>query len=131
ASEVVSKIETALVSIESRTDKAATAGLDVASVRTLIASAETAIADARAAIVVQVGKTYTVSITSDTTAKSTLESTREAFRADIKAMNLKIKVAHDATRKAAEALKAIPKIDEVVVPAPVAPTTSTETTTNQ
>ncbi|MEK7106504.1 MAG: hypothetical protein AAB895_04090, partial [Patescibacteria group bacterium] len=125
ASERVKNIETVLVAIESRADKAAATGLDVSTVRTLIASAETAIASARAAIVVQVGKTYAVTIASDTTAKSTLEATRNAFRADVKIMNTAIKAAHDATRKAAEALKAIPNIDTVVVPAPSTTTTST------
>lgn len=132
ASERVTQIETVLVAIESRTDKAATAGIDVSGVRTRIASAETAIASARAAIVVQLGKTYAVTITSDTTAKGTLEATRNAFRSDIKIMNTAVKAAHDATRKAAEALKAIPKIDDVVVPNPVVPTTNPETSsTNQ
>jgi predicted ATP-dependent Lon-type protease len=132
ASERVTQIETVLVAIESRADKAAATGIDVAGVRTLISSAETAIASARAAIVVQLGKTYTVTIASDTSAKGTLETTRNTFRADIKVMNTAVKAAHDATRKAAEALKAIPKIDDVVVPTPVVPTTSSETpSTNQ
>ena len=115
ASLKVGMIETVLVTIESRADKAAANGIDVASVRTLITSAETAIADARTAIANQVGKVYPVTIASDSTAKSTLETTRDLFKADIKAMNEKIKAAHEATRNAAEALKAIPRINEVEV----------------
>lgn len=126
ASEQVKKIETVLVAIESRTDKAAASGIDVSKVRALISSAETAIASARAAIVVQVGKTYSVTIVSDTTVKSTLETTRDGFRADVKIMNTAIKAAHEATRKAAEALKTIPNIDTIVVP-PSSTTTSTTT----
>jgi hypothetical protein len=114
ASGIVDQIETVLVSIESRTDKAATNGADVTKVRASIVVAETAIADARVAIAAQVAKVYETSITSDATVKNSLQSTRDQFRADLQAMNTKIKAAHSATRKAAEALKAIPNVDAEV-----------------
>lgn len=110
ATENVNKIEGVLIAIESRADKATAAGATrLANVRALIAVSETAIADARAAISVQTAKTYAVSIQSDATVKTSLESTRNLLKADIDAMNAKIKAAHEATKKAAAALKAEPK----------------------
>ena len=118
ASGIVDQIETVLVSIESRADKAATGGADVTKVRASIVLAETAIADARAAIALQVSKVYDTTINSDATVQNSLQSTRNQFRTDLQAMNTKIKAAHSATKKAAEDLKAIPNVDaEVTVEA--------------
>lgn len=125
ASNIVDQIETVLVAIESRTDKAEANGGSVANVRTLIASAETAIADARASIAIQVTKVYTPEVQSDATVKASLNSTNEAFKADIKAMNAKIKKAHEATKEAVLALKSIPNVD-----VEVKASASTEVTNN-
>lgn len=112
ASSMVDRIEAVLISVESRADKAQANGADTANVRALITSAENAIAEARTAIANQAGKVYDVTIVSDTTAKSLLESTRNLFRADIKSMNEKIRLAHTATKKAVEVLKALPNVDD-------------------
>jgi hypothetical protein len=112
-SKIVNSIEAALIAIESRTDKAAANDVDVTAVRTAIATAKTAIADARTAIATQIGKTYPIAITSETTAKSVIEATRNAFRADIKAVHAKVKAAHEATKKAAAALRAIKGVDDM------------------
>lgn len=109
ATENVNKIEEVLIAIESRADKTTAAGANLGNVRVLIAIAETAIADARVAISVQTAKIYTVSVQSDATIKISMETTRNILKADIDSMNTKIKVAHDTTRKAAEALKANPR----------------------
>lgn len=114
ASTTVDKIEAALVSIESRADKAAVNGADVTNVRALIVTAETAIADARTAITTQIAKVYSSTISSDGTVKASLQSTRDQFRADLKVMKDKIKAAHSATKRAAEALKNIPNVDAEV-----------------
>lgn len=112
-SKIVDSIEAALIAIESRTDKAAANNVDVTTVRTAIATAKTAIADARTAIATQVGKTYPIAITSETTAKSVIEATRNAFRTDIKAVHAKVKAAHEATKKAAAALRTIKGVDDM------------------
>ncbi|MBP6857585.1 MAG: hypothetical protein KBC11_00090 [Candidatus Pacebacteria bacterium] len=114
ASANVDKIETVLVAIESRADKAAANGADVTKVRSAIVNAETSIVDARAAIALQVSKVYTASISSEATVKTSLESTRNQFKKDIEVMKSKVKAAHDATKRAAEVLKQIPNVDAEV-----------------
>lgn len=128
--ENINKIESVLVSLESRTDKAEANGVNVASVRTAITSAETAIVSARAAITVQAGKTYTVTINSDTTAKSDVGVTFKALRADIKVAQDSVKVAHEAVRKALTTLVKIPKVDELSVEASTDSTTEVDGTNN-
>jgi len=110
-SEKVNKIEEVLITIETRADKAAANGSDVASVRALITTAETAVAEARVAISVQTGKTYTITVTEEAAVKASLQATRDALKADVDTMNAKIKAAHDATRKAAVTLKEVPKVN--------------------
>ncbi|MCC7436344.1 hypothetical protein IT402_00490 [Candidatus Nomurabacteria bacterium] len=114
ASLTVDKIEAVLIAIESRSDKAAANGQNVSAVASSIVSAETAIADARAAIALQVAKVYETNISSDANAKSALEATRNQFRKDLQAMKLKVKAAYDATKKAADALKKVPSVDAEV-----------------
>jgi len=109
---VVNQIESVLITIESRADKAEAAGNDVATLRGLISNAEDAIAAARTAIATQVGIAYTVNIKSDATVKTSLSTVRDQLKTDVKKMNETIKTAHDATKKAAEALKAIPGVDD-------------------
>ena len=111
SSENINKIEEVLIAIESRADKATANGVNVLSVRSLITMAEVAIADARAAIIVQTAKTYIVTINSDAKVKTSVQTSRNLLKADIDAMNAKIKAAHAATKKAANTLKAIPKVN--------------------
>ncbi len=127
ATEKVNKIEEVLIAIESRTDKATAAGANLVNVRALISMAETAIADARAAIVLQTAKTYVVTIQSEATVKTSAQTTRNLLKSDIEAMRVKIKAAHEATRKAANALKANPKARTTTTATTTA--TSTATTT--
>lgn len=126
SSENINKIEEVLIAIESRADKATANNVNVANVRAQIALAETAIADARIAVTAQAGKTYTVTILDESTVKTSVQSTRDLLKKDIDMIRVKIKAAHDATRKAAETLKSIPKINNEIA----ATSTVTATTTN-
>jgi hypothetical protein len=108
---VIDKIEAALLAIESRTDKVNLTGVDVSAVRSLISSADTAIADARAALTNQISKTYTVTGTDEATIKTSLQSNRDLLKKDIEIVNTKIKAAHEAIRKAHNSLRVIPGVN--------------------
>lgn len=128
SSEKIDKIEEILIAIESRADKAAARGISVSGVRSLVVLAETAIAEARTAITTQASKTYTVSVTDESTVKTSVQTTRDLLKKDIEAMNVKIKAAHEATRKAVSGLRTIPKIDNDTATSTVATTTVSTTT---
>lgn len=123
ASKNVDKIETVLIAIESRIDKATVNNIDVSKIRVLIATAETSISNARAAIATQAAKVYTINIITEENAKSEAKKTRDLLKSDIKIMNDKMKAAHESVKNTADALKLIPKINT-----PIA--TSTATTTS-
>lgn len=127
SAENINKIEEVLISIESRADKATVNGINVTSIRSLIAAAETAITEARTAITTQTAKTYPVSIVDESTVKTSLQTTRDLLKKDIEVMNIKVKAAHDATRKAADALRVIPKVNNNIA---TTTATTTVTTTN-
>ena len=114
STKIVDKIETVLLTIESRADKASAIGLDVSAVRVIIVSADTAIADARAALTNQISKVYTINTVENTvdeaTIKTSLQSNRDLLKKDIQIVNDKIKAAHEAVKKANNALKVIPGI---------------------
>ena len=114
SSKTINRIEAVLINIESRTDKASTNGADVTAIRALIADAETAITNARTAITEQSGKVYDITIIDDSTLKNSLQATRDLFKKDIQAMKEKVKVAYDAVKKVAGALKAIPRVNDEV-----------------
>ncbi len=111
SSENINKIEEVLISIESRTDKATANGIDVANIRSLITTAESAISEARTAITNQTAKTYPVTIVDESTIKTSLQTARDLLRKDVELMNIKVKTAHESTRKVADALKVIPKVN--------------------
>jgi hypothetical protein len=113
--EHIDKIEEVLITIESRADKATANDVNVANVRSLILLSETAIAEARAAITLQTSKIYTVSIENEEGVKTSLQTTRDLLKKDVDTMNVKIKAAHEAVKKTANALKAIPKVNNEVI----------------
>lgn len=123
ATVTVNKIEAVSVAVESRTNKAAAQNINVTAVRPLIATAKTAIADAKAAVTLQSTKVYSINITSDATVKTTLEAARTQMKTDIDAMNAKVKAARDAVKKATDALKVIPNVNATT-------TATTATSTN-
>lgn len=109
----VNRIENVLDAIASRTDKAEAAGKDVTAVRARIEAATDAIASARAAIEAQAGKDYTLRIGSEETAKADVAGIRKQLGDDLQAVRAAVRAAFDATKAAAEALKAIPGVADV------------------
>ncbi len=110
--ETITKMENTLISIESRTDKAAAENINVSTIRPLITQAETSISAARAAIAVQAGKVYTIQVTDQTNLKTTLGATRDQMKNDIKTTNESIKKSYDSLKNIINALKKIQKINE-------------------
>lgn len=111
-SEKVDKIENVLVSIESRISKAEEKGLDVTKVKTGAEKAKIAITTAREAISAQAVKVYSVNITTESNLRAEMKKLRDLFRADMKIVYEKVKLAHVAVRNTATALAQIPKIDD-------------------
>lgn len=112
-SEVLVRFEKVLVNIKSRTDKAESKGWDVSAVRTMLTSAEQAIASARAAIEAQAAKTYTPEITGEENRlKVEVGQARQALHKDIVAVREKVRAAKEAVRRVATTLAQIPRIDD-------------------
>ncbi len=128
-SNVLDQISDVLKRIVSRADKAQTSGLDVASVRTAITKAQTAIDAARAAVTAQVSKVYTLNVTTDATLKNVVGEARKALQGDLKKVGDAVKAAREAVRNAAVTLGQIRGVDELKQPTSTA--TSTTTSTNQ
>lgn len=122
----VDQIEGVLAGIKSRTDKAEKAGLDVTAVKESITKVEDAISKARASILSQSEKSYTINITTETALKTDVTKTRDSFKADIKATEDMVKKAHEQIVLTAKALAQIPKVDEAEVEVEA----STESTTS-
>lgn len=126
------QLDRVLVNIDLRTDKAQARGLVVTSVHAAIVSASTSIASARAAVVVQSGKTYAVMITSSTTAKAEISAIRDLLKNDLRAVEAAVKAARNAVHTAATTLAKVPRIGEnepvATSTTPVATTTATSTT---
>ncbi len=111
-SEKVDKIENVLVSIESRINKAEEKGLDVSKAKNEAEKAKTAIKTAREAVSAQAVKVYSVNITTEATLKANMKRLRDLFRADMKVVYEKVKLAHVAVKTTAEALAKVPKVDD-------------------
>lgn len=125
--EVLNKIEKALANVGSRADKAEANGRDVSSVRSAINEAQAVISESRTAVANQLGKVYTITVSSESALKQDVGKTRQELQTDLKAVNNTIKKAHDAVRKAAVALAQIPKVNELEVSE--TPSTAAESTT--
>lgn len=110
---VLDNLSDILKRIVSRTDKAQANGKDVSSVRTAIAKAQTAIDAARAAVAAQVGKVYSLNITTDSKLKGVVGDARKALRDDLKKAADSVKAAREAVRSAATELAKIPGIGEL------------------
>lgn len=130
---VLNQIEDVLKKVGSRADKAALRGLDVGVVKTNMTAVEASIAAARAAIVAQSSKTYTINITTEGELKNNTGAARQALHADLATVRDLVKVAHEALRTATVSLAKVPRVDQNGAPvatstAPVATTTATTTT---
>lgn len=107
----ISRIENVLVNIEARINSSGVTGADVSAVTANNAVAVKAIADAKAAIVIQSGKIYTINVTDEKTLRAEAQKVRDALNTDLRAVNEKVKVAHNAVRLSADMLVKIPNID--------------------
>ncbi len=104
-SSVLDKLEEMLVRINERADKVfAERGFDVSMVRSAIDKANATIASARSAIEIQSGKTYTITITTETALKTNVGKARQDFGADLTKVKDAVKVAQSAVKDAAVAL---------------------------
>lgn len=115
----INRLDFILASIESRTDKVAVNNIDVSAIRNTTTYAETAISNARASIANQATKVYTISITSESTAKATVEKVRDDLKENIKASQDLIKLAETKVRDSLNLLSKIPKVNELNVPVTV------------
>ena len=108
-SEALKKIDDLLVRIGERANRAEENGIDVSAVRSAITSVSTSIEASRAAIAVQAGKTYTITITSETGLRQDVGVIRQQLNQDLRAVQTTVKAAHENARKAATALAQLPK----------------------
>ncbi len=137
-SNVLNQIEEVLKKVGTRVDNASARGLDVGTVRTNMIAVETAISAARAAIVTQSAKVYTVTVTTEGKLKNDTGATRQALQKDLSGVQNLVKTAHDALRKTAVSLAQVPRINNgsatstatTTVPTATLTATSTATTTN-
>lgn len=137
-SNVLNQIEEVLKKVGTRVDNAAARGLEVGTVRTNMTAVETAIAQARAAIVTQSAKVYTVTVTTEGNLKNDTGATRQVLQKDLSVVQNLVKAAHDALRKAAVSLAQVPRVNDTngsatstaTTTGQTATTTATSTTTN-
>lgn len=97
------QMEAVLVRIEERINRAEAQGKDGVAARSAVVAAKNGIAAARSAVVVQAGKTYAISITTDTKLKSDVTSARDALKTDLTTIFSSVKDARDLVHDAAVA----------------------------
>lgn len=114
-----------LSNIIQRTDNAASKGVDVTSARTAIATASSSIASARTVVVAQSAKIYSPTITSSSTLRADITSTKEGMKTDLKKVEDSVKSARDSVQAAATTLAQLSR--SPVTPAPTVTSTATST----
>lgn len=119
------QMDVVLEKIEERVQRAGAQVKDVAPAVAAITNAKNKIAAARSAVVVQVGKAYVISITTDAKLKDDVTKTRDVLKADLANVFTSVKDARDAVHAAAVALAQAVKTEKEVS------ATSTATSTNQ
>lgn len=107
----IDQIESVLVSVQSRIDKAGNRGINVTLPSAQVLKAKETIESARVAIALQAKKTYETNI-DEATLKSEMKKLSDTFRADMKVLSAKVKDAHIAVKNTATNLAQIPKIDD-------------------
>lgn len=124
----IGKLEKLLDKFSSRSARIKAQGSDTTTVDAAIASAESAIADAKTAITEQAAKEYTADITDETTLKNDFGKTMKTLRADLKATHDVLKLAKQRVIDVARALAKL-KPDAAITGSPtVAPTNEPEIT---
>lgn len=110
--EALNRMDDLLAKISSRSDKATLAGKDVATTIAAIAKAKADIATTRAAVVVQTGKSYTITVTTDSALKSAVAQVRDTLNNDLKVARDLMQAAKKAVSQAAGSLSGIPRVDD-------------------
>lgn len=110
----VSKMSEIVGSITEKTEEQKIAGSDVSRILAAITSSEEAISAAQTAVTSQAGKTYVVTITSETNLKSDVETVRRTMVSDLKKTQEKIIIARKAVSLAI--IELAKSRGEVVVP---------------
>lgn len=96
-SNALKQMEEVLLKIKTRAAKAS-AGADTSTLNTKIATFETAVTVARAAIVAQSAKIYSIEITTEDNLKNNTGVTRQALQADLKTVFDLVKNAHESLK---------------------------------
>src|SRR3989344_3133466 len=112
---VLSRLTEILAKIESRADKAEEACHDVSGVRTAIAEAEAAIAEAQNAVDELAGKTFVIEITDEDSLGQNVSDSVHQVREELQAVREKVRAARQAVLDALHALQAIRGVDEIEV----------------
>ena len=129
-SQVLEQIEKVLDKISGRSAKAKDNGRDVSTIETVITEAEKVIAASREAVKTQAGKTYIITITTETALRQDVSKARQALHADLVKVEDTVKAAREAVRKAATTLAQIPNANDLEVSSG-AEATTTPTSTGQ
>jgi hypothetical protein len=122
------RLEKLLDKFSSRSARVKSMGNDTTTVDTAIASAESAIADAKIAVTEQAAKEYTVDINDETTLKSDFGKTMKTLRVDLKTTHAVLKLAKQKVIDVARALAHL-RTDASITGSPsVVPTNEPEIT---
>lgn len=109
---VLEKYDATLKKVESRRDKAQTAGRDVAVVNAAFQAATAMIESARAAVEAQTKKTYSVAVTTEAKLREAFQAAHKALKTDLMALrDGAMRSAREAVQKAIQSLRAIPNVD--------------------
>lgn len=116
-SEILEKLKAILKRVSEKGAVLKSEGKDTSALDRAIASANTAISDAEAAVVAQAGKEYVITIGTETTLKTTVGSVVSTFRSDISAVHKTVIAAKQAVMKAAMELAKLrgEKVEEPTV----------------
>jgi hypothetical protein len=94
--QMLGKLSTILTNVSNRAASASADGKDTSDVETAVTTAQAAIADAQLAVASQSGVTCTITITSDSTAKSEVGGMIRAFQSQLKSVYEKVVAARNA-----------------------------------
>lgn len=125
-SNVLKQMEEVLAKVKARAEKATTGGADTSALTAKIAAFETAVTTARAAIVAQSAKVYSIEITTEDHLKNNTGATRQALQADLKTVFDLVKNAHESLKMV---MKELSKIRIVGSEEHASTTTATTTAT--
>ena len=123
-SNVLKQMEEVLTKIKARAEKATAGGSDISALNAKIVAFETAVTGARAAIVAQSAKVYSIEITTEEHLKNNTGATRQALQKDIKTVFDLVKNAHEALKDIMKELTKVRIVGNTV-------TNTATTTSNQ